>query len=405
MFLQKYRMMKEDGLRRFNEEEDIESKDLRLMFRIWIRWLPRSMCTTFLRGGIVQCYGGFIKVKDAADMVHKINCIRYNNGSLKANIAKFSRDGQRMMPLVNTYSKKGDEGRTRPVQSIDGRSNFDPLKSVRTFKEVVAGEKEIDAVFNNCYDTGSEMESEDWLHDDDGNNCDNGSFVEDSEVECDLEKGDDVYFSTANRGVSQNSKEIANSKFEVEKETEGSAHGEKEDTAHEERSSGNEESQKVVEDTTFQEDRESNTHEVNRGISGKDYNKDGSVEMLGSRDFYNKAKSDGCISPNKIPDLNNPLPVSDPIRKHKAISKLKSNKSMSVKFKDIIQSSQGRKSSKKTKKTTSNCNSKNTSEISPSSVEIEQTMKVGNSIGYQLEGAEKEIEEILKGEGDYVRSK
>ncbi|KAI3739924.1 hypothetical protein L2E82_30337 [Cichorium intybus] len=84
----------------------------------------------------------------------------------------------------------------------------------------------------------------------------------------------------------------------------------------------------------------------------------------------------------------------------------------SVRFRDLIKTAnQGRRNckkncsaSKKNDRSSSSCNSKNSMETS-SSEEIQKTVQIGLSIGYQLQGEELLVGAILDGEGDKIKSK
>ncbi|KAI3740390.1 hypothetical protein L2E82_30819 [Cichorium intybus] len=288
--------------------------------------------------------------------------------------------------------------------------------------------------FDNNNMEDSDMESEEWLYENGNNNCDSSSFVEDTGNESELEK------EIIGNQLSSNERcldmVLRESKAEGSMEKAGSNRGEHEPTKRDKSNVSNEDSLKSVEETNFEAVNGDHVQEDTGGIFGKIYNEFeavngdhvqedtggifgnifnefGSQEEEGQRELSSRAKSDGFISPHDIPDLNNPLPLSDPISRPRSYNKNTGRRAFSVKFKDIINAAnQGKKNSKINKQAMNNeeksdhgGNSRQASEQSSSSCEIRKTIQVGNSIGYRLEGAEKVVEAILKGEGVQVKSK
>ncbi|KAI3738862.1 hypothetical protein L2E82_29070 [Cichorium intybus] len=131
-------------------------------------------------------------------------------------------------------------------------------------------------------------------------------------------------------------------------------------------------------------------------------------EGTSSKNKSSLANSDGPSGPIHLPDLNNPLPSSEPNRKILSHSKSQNRKAVSAKFKDIIRASKysNRKSKNSCADRSSNNESLSSSNSNPpskdfstSSDEIERTVQIGCAIGYQIQGAEEVIREAINGEG------
>ncbi|KAI3791071.1 hypothetical protein L2E82_04650 [Cichorium intybus] len=119
------------------------------------------------------------------------------------------------------------------------------------------------------------------------------------------------------------------------------------------------------------------------------------------------SNNSGPSSPSRLPDLNNPLPSSKPTVKHSISAKPHSRRSMSVKFKDIIRASNhGKKKSRKVNATQYDSTGSSSSDdinhslqpSSSSSDEIGKTIQIGSALGYQVQGADDIIREVINGE-------
>lgn len=255
--------------------------------------------------------------------------------------------------------------------------------------------------FNNNNMGDSDIESKERLDEDGRNNSEDGYFIEDT--------GSDPLFN--NERVS--AKDVSDSKANDNTEKVDSTIDAGVSHAHEISGKNNEDSLQSVAETLFEINDGGNVQSFTGDTSGNFFNKIGPKEINGSRDHSIISKSDGLASPNGIPDLNNPIRFSEPIKRIKLSHMHPAKRAFSLKFKDIISSAnQGKKHLLAIKKATHNlekvdlcCNSTNSRELSSSSSEIAKTMQVGVSIGYQMEGAEQIIEDILKGEGDKLKSK
>ncbi|KAI3782642.1 hypothetical protein L2E82_12695 [Cichorium intybus] len=229
--------------------------------------------------------------------------------------------------------------------------------------------------FNNNNMGDIDIESEEWFNEDGRNNSDDSSFIEDTGSERDVEE--ETYGDPLLNKERCSGKDVSDSKAYENMEKVDLMIEAGESNEHEKSSTNNEDSLQSVAETNFEVNDDVNVQEFTGGIFGNVFNEIGSEEMKGSRDYSIRAKSDGFASPNEIPDLNNPIPYSEPIKKIKSSHMTPGKRAFR----------------------------RNSTELSSSSSEIAKTMQVGVSIGYQMEGSEQVIEDILKGEGDKLNSK
>ncbi|KAI3779410.1 hypothetical protein L2E82_09127 [Cichorium intybus] len=206
----------------------------------------------------------------------------------------------------------------------------------------------------------SDIESDEWLFEDGNNNCDGSSFIEDTESERGQEEeiiGDQLSskYRCPDMDFRESKVEGSIEKEESKVEAEESKVGADESTEHDKSNANNEESLKSVAETNFKEGKGDNVQEDIGGIFGNIFKEIGSQEEEDPREISSRAKSDGFTSPKEIPDLNNPLPLSDPICRPKSNNKTTGMRAFSVKFKDIINATnQGKKNSKSNKQAMKN---------------------------------------------------
>ncbi|KAI3789830.1 hypothetical protein L2E82_02634 [Cichorium intybus] len=159
------------------------------------------------------------------------------------------------------------------------------------------------------------------------------------------------------------------------------------------------------------------TNSEKRGFEEQDEDQliGGPVDLSSPCSVERVIRSEECAGPCSIPDLNSPIPCSEPIKRGQNYVKWNGKKAMmSVKFKDIIKAfNNGKRKSKKAQ----NCNvsqeESTFSDHSKTSVqnssnlseEVRKTIQIGSSIGYQMEGSEDAIRDLLKGEGENIKSK
>ncbi|KAI3764376.1 hypothetical protein L2E82_14383 [Cichorium intybus] len=114
-------------------------------------------------------------------------------------------------------------------------------------------------------------------------------------------------------------------------------------------------------------------------------------------------QEENVCGPHNLPDLNNPISDSNASKAHQEISRSRFHKKrMSIKFKDIIRASgQFKKNPVYVRQTsgTSMNSARDDLSTSSSSVEIRKTLQIGEAIGYQLAGAEQDVQNIIQGEG------